>query len=282
MTIKDVLEEHTNRLRALAIETARLDIMVLAGHLLGKDKAWLLAHGSDSASVQFSETMAVLVARRAGGEAVAYILGYKEFFGHNFDVGPGVLIPRPETEILVEWVLETCAGHKLDYLDICTGSACIPLALSFERPQWKISAGDISTKAILWARMNAERLMPGRITIRQSNLFAGFGSDTFDLITANPPYVPGAETAERMREGWKEPGLALDGGADGLDIIREILRLARNHLKPSGWLFLEFGDGQAEAVVELSKDFAYVDISVRKDLAGLNRVLRARVPEAMT
>lgn len=279
MTIREVLHEQIHRLSTGGIESARLDCQVLAAHLLGKDKSWLLAHEGDTAPARFGETLEKLIDRRCTGETVAYIVGHKEFFGHSFDLGPGVLIPRPETEILVEWVLETESRPELEYLDICTGTACIPLSLGFERPRWHLHAGDVSNHALVWARMNIERLLPGRIQLRQSNLFAAFQGQTFDVVTANPPYVPHKETLERISEGWKEPALALDGGEFGTELLSLILMEAPSILKPGAWMFLEFGDGQAESLLTLSKSLGYDDIGVRQDLAGLPRILRVRKPK---
>jgi len=261
------------RLSESGSESPWLDAMLLLAMALGTNKERMLAALPDELTNEQVQTATEYIDRRMSGEILAYIQGTKEFHGRNFLVGPGVLVPRPETEHLVDWVLECFSANKsLRLHDTCTGTGCIPLTLSLEKPDWIISASDISEEALVWARKNAALLGVGAVAFSKADLLANVKTESFDAITANPPYVNTHDTLQLLESGWKEPSLALDGGDDGLSIIRRIASQARSALHKGGGLYLEIGDGQAQDVHDILLEENFVDISLRKDLAGIPRV----------
>ena len=236
-----------------------------------------------------------LVKRRAAGEPLQYIIGHVDFLGLEIRVGKGVLIPRPETEMLVEEAIKTVNSKMLNvkspeknppafslqpsaFLDLCTGSGCIALALAREFPDAQLYATDVSAKAMRYARDNADCNGIRNITFLKGSLFTPVAEriSSFDLITANPPYIRTSDIAGLQREvsDW-EPVEALDGGADGLDFYRAILSKAAGYLKASGWIFFELGFGQSEDVAELAGKAGLKNIELIKDFAGIDRVLKA-------
>lgn len=247
----------------------RLDIQVMLTTLLGQSRSWLLAHDRDPLPQTVLPTLRHWIERRAAGEPLAYLLGEKEFFGLNFRVNPGVLIPRPDTEILVEWALEhTPIDRPCDVLDLGTGSGAIALAIAHQRPLASVTAVDASAAALETARLNAERL---GVSVRfcLGSWLAPVGSDRFDLIVSNPPYI--AEGDAHLPALKHEPITALTSGPDGLDDIRHIVTQAKTHLRPGGWLLLEHGYDQADAVSQLLKQAGYDQVTTRRDLGGQNR-----------
>jgi release factor glutamine methyltransferase len=250
---------------------------LLLGHVLGRPAAWLIAH--DDQALQEDELLAFasLVARRAGGEPVAYLVGRREFFGREFAVSPAVLIPRPETELLVGIALSIVgAGATARILDLGTGSGCIAITLALEIPHAHVSAVDASAAALAVARENAERL-GAKLRLLQSHWFDQLAGDRFDLIVANPPYIAGGDPHLAAGDLRHEPAAALSSGADGLDAIREIVAAAPAHLAPGGQLWLEHGYDQAEAVRELLAAAGLSDIEQHRDLAGIVRVSGGRL-----
>lgn len=222
--------------------------------------------------------------RRLSGESVAYIVGRKEFFGRDFLVDHRVLVPRPDTETLVAAALEK--GDAIAALrpepslrlhDVCTGSGAVAISLAAERPAWSISASDISPGALDVARLNAASLLGKALPLFRADLLEGL-EGPFDIVTANPPYVPTAETAALLSKGWKEPALALDGGPDGLAIIARLVVQAWNLLSPNGFLLVETDALQSKTVHDMFWETGFRDIIVWKDLAGLERVTGARKP----
>lgn len=220
-----------------------------------------------------------LILRRKSREPVDYILGRREFYGLEFLVGPGVLVPRPESEHLVEEALARLEGVEAPrILDLCTGSGAVALSLAHERPDAVMTGCDISPEALTWARRNAHNLgLEERVRWREGDLWepVAAGSGFFDVITANPPYVTTAEMAQLPPEvGDFEPHLALEGGEDGLDLARSIIGGAGAHLRPMGWLLMELGAGQATQARRLAQACgAFAEVSLVKDLAGIERVL---------
>ncbi|BEQ16434.1 peptide chain release factor N(5)-glutamine methyltransferase [Desulfoferula mesophila] len=220
-----------------------------------------------------------LILRRKEREPVDYILGRREFYGREFLVGPGVLVPRPETEHLVEEALARLEGlDSPRILDLCTGSGAVALSLAHERPDAEVIGCDISPEALTWAQRNAHNLsLTERVRWLQGDLWepVAAAGGFFDVITANPPYVTTAEMAELPPEvGRFEPRLALEGGVDGLDIVRSIVGGAGAHLRPLGWLLVELGAGQAPQALRLAQAAgAYSEAVLVKDLAGIERVL---------
>jgi release factor glutamine methyltransferase len=260
----------------------RLDAQLLLLHALGKaphDRAWLLAHDSDGLAPQVQQRFEALVRRRQDAEPVAYILGHKEFFGLQLAVDPSVLIPRPETELLVDWALallqDAAPKLPLRVLDLGTGSGAVALALKHTQPQLQVHAVDVSAAALAVAQHNAKRLqLP--ITFGQGHWFEALGqlAASFDLIVSNPPYI--AEQDPHLAALAHEPALALRGGADGLRDLCHIVAQAPNHLRPGGWLLLEHGHDQAAAVRLALGAANFQAIESRRDISGMERCTGAR------
>lgn len=221
--------------------------------------------------------MAQILRRRIAGEPLEYVLGYTEFMGLRLSVGPDVLIPRHETEILVEAVLAEVKSreNRAAVLDLCSGSGAICVSLACMSQEIKITASDISLRALAVARANARKhAVEGRIRFAVCDLFAGF-KGKFDVIVSNPPYVSREQIRWLAPEVRKEPFQALDGGTDGLDFYRRIAGGARHFLSPGGALIVEIGCGQADEVSRLFKDYGLARKTVVKDYSGIDRVLVA-------
>jgi len=256
----------------------RIDAQWLLLHVLGQPdagRAWLIAHGDDALSSAQSERLFALCARRVAGEPVAYLTGHKGFYGLDLQVDERVLDPRPDTETLVDWALERLAGHPVPrVLDLGTGSGAIALALAYARPDATVLAVDASADALAVARANGERLrLP--VQFAQSDWFSAVPG-TFDLIVSNPPYI--AEHDPHLPALRHEPLAALVAGADGLRDLRAITAAAPAHLAPGGWLLLEHGWDQAEAVQALLRAQDFTEAQTRNDLAGIGRCSGARRP----
>jgi len=269
----------------IAPDEAELDARLLAEHVLGwTTERFLTDAGTARASRAFGEEYERLVGRRTRREPFAYLVGRQEFWGRMFDVSPAVLIPRPETELLVEIGLTLTAaeayagGRRVSIADVCTGSGCVAVSLACERETALVTATDISDAALAVARGNAVRHgVVERIRLLTADLLAGAGAG-FDLVIANPPYVPEPDRSTLQPEVRDhEPPIALFAGFDGLDTIRRLAVSAVNHLRPRGWLAFEFGFGQAEAVAGLiSATPGLTMIELRPDLQGIPRVAVAR------
>jgi len=263
--------------RAQTLGLDRIDAQLLHLFVLGRephDRAWLLAHDTDELDAATLARLEALLQRRAAGEPLAYITGTKEFFGLPLQVDARVLDPRPDTETLVEWALEhmplqaPCA-----VIDLGTGSGAIALALQHQRPQATVTAVDASPEALAVAQANGQRLrLPVRF-IHSHWLREVQG--TFDLIVSNPPYIRADDP--HLTALTHEPLQALASGADGLEDIRAIIERAPAHLKPSGWLLLEHGYDQAEAVRALFTQAGWKNIQSRQDLAGIERCTGAQL-----
>lgn len=258
----------------------RLDAQLLLLHTLGRsahDRAWLLAHDSDALDPEAMERFLALARRRAGGEPLAYLTGVKEFYGLPLQVDARVLDPRPDTETLVEWALERLAGLRAPrVVDLGTGSGAIALALKHAHPDAQVSAVDASADALAVARANAQRLGLD-VTFLQGNWLAGL-EGRFDLIVSNPPYI--AEGDPHLAALGHEPRQALTAGRDGLDDIRTITAQAPAHLQPGGWLLLEHGWDQANAVRDLLSSAGLHETQSRADLAGIARCSGACLPNS--
>jgi release factor glutamine methyltransferase len=265
--------------RTLGLE--RLDAQLLLLHALGKpgsERAWLLAHDSDALPDEVAQQFRALSLRRAGGEPLAYIVGSKEFFGLSLQVDARVLVPRPDTETLVEWSLECLAEAGMpegaEVLDLGTGSGAIALALKKSRPALKLTAVDASADALAVARANASQHRLPVHFIEGSWLDKVSGH--FHLIASNPPYVSDADP--HLPALVHEPLQALTAGQDGLGDIRQIIEQAPGHLHPQGWLLLEHGYDQAAAVCDLLVRKGFAGVQSRADLAGLLRCSGGRWP----
>ena len=264
--------------RAQARGLARIDAQMLLLHALGRptgDRAWLLAHDTDPLDAPALARYQALCARRAAGEPVAYLTGGKEFYGLPLRVDARVLDPRPDTEILVDWALELLAPLPAPRVaDLGTGSGAIALALQHARPDARVLAVDASAGALAVARANAERLgLPVRFV--QADWLAGIAGP-FDAIVSNPPYIPAQDP--HLAALAHEPLSALASGADGLDDIRAIIAQAPALLAPGGWLLLEHGWDQAEAVQALLRDTGFDQVQSRHDLAGIARCSGGSMP----
>jgi len=274
-TVNDLLEDASARLStALGFERrdARLEAQILASRSLGVDRAWLIAHDQDVLTADQAEAVEKLVARRVQGEPVAYILGEKEFYGRMFKVTPDVLIPRPETELLIEKALERLPGDQpLRVLDMGTGTGCISVTVALERPLWSVTAVDLSDNSLWIARENAQRL-GARVGFLQSDIYDALGDRRFDLILSNPPYI--AQNDPHLQQGDVrfEPLLALTSGAEGLDTLRRLVLSAPAHLGPDGWLMFEHGWNQADSACELLTQSGFIKVKSLPDLAGHSRV----------
>jgi len=254
-----------------ALGLDRLDAQLLLLHTLDRsadDRAWLRAHDTDLLPATAWPRFAQLCARRLAGEPVAYLVGEKEFHGLALRVDPRVLVPRPDTETLVDWALQCLEGRlRPTVLDLGTGSGAIALALASRRPDAEVSGVDASTDALAVARANASRLeLPVHFT--QADWLDGAPRD-FDVIVSNPPYIAAGDP--HLPALRHEPVGALVSGPDGLDDIRRIVRAAPEHLRDGGWLLLEHGHDQSTAVRELLSRRGFVQVQSRNDLAGIAR-----------
>lgn len=254
---------------------ARLETRVLLGHALGVNRAWLIAHEHDELPAALLEKYAALLARRLSGEPVAYLLGEKEFFGRSFLVTPAVLVPRPETELLVELALEKLPPAARA-LDLGTGSGCIAVTLALERPDCGILAVEQSAEALAVAKQNAVHL-GAKLGFHQGSWYQALPPETerFDLVVSNPPYV--AEGDPHLAALAHEPAQALSSGRDGLADIRLIAQGAPAWLKPGGWLMFEHGWDQGEACRGLMLAAGFAGVETRADLAGIGRVTLGHV-----
>jgi release factor glutamine methyltransferase len=267
-----------DRLRAAGIppDEADLDARVLAERMLDWDAAQYLTYANEEEPEGFAASFEALVARRAAREPTAYLVGRREFCGLEFQVTPAVLIPRPETELIVESALSlfSRSSGALEIADVGTGSGCLAVTLARERPASRIIATDISSEALEVARLNARRLgVAARIEFVETDLLNGVDRE-FDLIVSNPPYVPERDRPQLQPEVRDyEPARALFAGDDGLSIIRRLVDQAAERLKPEGRFIFEFGFGQADDVrTVLSNTRSMVLLDLRRDLQGIPRV----------
>lgn len=258
---------------------ARLDAETLLLHVVGKDRAWLIAHGDDELSDEDAARFSRLIERRFGGEPIQYITGEQEFYGLPFRVTPDVLIPRPETEHLVEKVLSLAAEFSEPRIvDVGTGSGAIAVVLAHQLPQAQIIALDISATALHVARGNAERNgVAERVRFVESDLLAAVALEKFKVVVSNPPYVPTTDRESLSVEVREhEPGLALFAGDDGLDVYRRLIPAAFPMLEAGGFLVMEIGYGQSQAIEELLTHAGFEQIEFVPDLRGIPRVACGR------
>lgn len=284
-TIQRVLKWAIDDFEKRGLESPRLEAEILLGEILQVDRVRLLIDGARPLSSEELEQYKSWILRRRKGEPSAYILGYREFYGERFNVDARVLIPRPDTEILVEVALDR-TGHRDLHgraLDLCTGSGAVAISFALKRPTWIVTGTDIENGALEVARKNAEHLgATWKLRFLTGDLFGALPpGERFELITANPPYIPEAEwQALETHVRDFEPKVALVGGADGLDFYRRLVKDALSRLVRGGVIAVEVGAGQALDVAQLFEAAGYLDIQKTKDYGGHERVVSARAPIA--
>lgn len=271
--------ERARELASVA-ESWRFDVELLLTEILECPRALLLAHPERQLSAVQAQRFERDLERRRNGEPVAYILGHREFWTIDLKVDPRVLIPRPETELLVETALSRLGGYQqqVTIADLGTGSGAVALSLARELRRATVWATDISKDALAVASDNAARMNLRNVRFRQGSWCEVFSSERFDLILSNPPYVAAGDAHLQNGDLRFEPPLALASGTDGLDAIRQIVSQAPRLLKPQGWLLLEHGYQQGEAVTALLTAQGLDQVKCWKDLAGLDRVSGGRLP----
>jgi release factor glutamine methyltransferase len=278
-TIARVLAWATDDFRKRDNPSPRLDAELLLGSALGVDRVRLVIEAGRRLNDSELGLFRSLIQRRRAGEPVAYILGRREFYGISFAVDRRALVPRPDTETLVEVALDRTRSRSMygRALDLCTGSDCVAVAFARSRPTWRVTASDISPEAASLAWENARRHgVAFSLGVKTGDLYAPVAGERFELVTANPPYVPSAELAELAPDiRVFEPQQALDGGADGLDVVRAVVAGASRHLEPDGVLAVEVGHDQAARVRELFEQAGFRDIAARRDYGGHERVVSA-------
>ncbi|HLR87670.1 MAG TPA: peptide chain release factor N(5)-glutamine methyltransferase [Wenzhouxiangella sp.] len=259
-------------LRAATRLDSRLEADLLACHVLGCERSWLYARGDRRMTASTQSDFDDLVEQRLEGRPVAYLLGEREFYGLRFMVDERVLIPRPETELLVELALSLPLPARARVCDVGTGSGCIALVLAAKRPDWQVVALDESAAALEVAEKNLSNMKLDNVKLCQSDLLQATGAEKFDLIVSNPPYIEA--TDEHLDKGDLrfEPRSALEAGADGLDLIRALIAQAPEKLNDGGWLFIEHGYNQAAAVRKLLEKAGFDDVRSHFDLAAIERV----------
>jgi release factor glutamine methyltransferase len=258
-------------------EDARSEAELLLAHALGRDRGWLYAHSRDALEPEISARYAAMLQARANGEPVAYLLGRREFWSLPLEVGPAVLVPRPETELLVELALERLpVAAPARVLDLGTGSGAIALALAHERPRAQVTAVDASAPALALAQRNAARLGLGALRLLRSDWFSALAGEAFELVVSNPPYL--ADDDPHLREGDLrfEPAGALSCGPRGDEAMRAICAQAPAHLVAGGWLLFEHGLGQGEVARALLSENRFVEVQTWRDLEGRERVSGGR------
>lgn len=283
MTIGQLYKEGITRLKGYC-DSPSLEAGILLAHLLKKEKWYLFAHIEEEVSLDSIETFLELIQKRLEGRPIQHLTGVQEFMSLPFYVNEHVLIPRPETELLVEEVIRFIAqkpgGKVYKVLDMCTGSGCIAISIAKSLSNVDVTAVDISPEALKVAKKTAENLeCTERVEFVQSNLFEGLEGEMFDVIVSNPPYVETKEIQTLQKEVKDfEPVLALDGGEDGLKFYREIIKDAKKYLNPEGLLAFEIGWNQAKDIEQIVNEIGgYGKFEVLKDFAGKDRVVIMKV-----
>ena len=258
--------------------TARLDAELLLAAALNKPRSYLRTWPEHEPGLEQLASFQQMLARRRGGEPVAYILGHQGFWSLDLEVAPHTLIPRPDTELLVETALQLLPATPLPVLDLGTGSGAIALALASERGGWQVTGVDRIEEAVALAERNRRRLRLGNVAFRRSSWFSALQGERYGLIVSNPPYIAASDRHLGEGDVRFEPISALVAGADGLDDIRLIVDEAPQHLQPGGWLLLEHGYDQAEAVRELLRGRGFHLTESRRDLGGHQRISLGQWP----
>ena len=273
-------------INSLSLETneARIEAQLLLQTVVHVDRAWLITHANDTLESSginafIYENFNALLNRRLTGEPIAYIIGYREFFGLDFIVSPDTLIPRPDTELLVETALDKVMNHSdFSVLDLGTGTGAVAIAIAYHRSQCQLTAVDASIAALEIAARNADHLKTTNIQFVQSDWFSNLKDNQFNIIVSNPPYIPQNDDHLVQGDLRFEPISALAAGLDGLDDIRHIIDHCLIYLKPQGWLMLEHGFNQANYVTDLMAGAGLVEITTLKDLGNNDRITIAKNP----
>lgn len=277
MNYWEAVQEGKNRLHEAGLETPFLDSTLLLAEAGGISKEKLFASLREKIPEDVEKGYVKLIEKRLSGLPVSYILGRKEFYGLQFYVDRRVLVPRPETEILIDHVLEILSFYprSKEIHDTCTGSGCIPITLAYRFPGLSITASDISEDALEVCERNSRQLLGEPLPVFKSDLLESVPG-RFDIITANPPYLTENEIEEMKEANWPEPFLALCGGRDGLDLIRRLVPAALDSLRESGYLIIEAASPQCTEIEELFRASGYGDVRTIKDLGGRKRVVSGR------
>ena len=277
-TVLSLLQWTTEHFASKGIESARLDAECLLAHALGTQRLQLYVDFEKPVSEAERARFRDLVKRRGGDRVpVAHLLGRKEFWSLDFEVGPDVLTPRPETETLVQVGLDLLAPGEARVLDVCTGSGCVALALASERPGARLVATDVSEAALAVAARNAEALgLAERVAFARGPLFEPVGEERFDLVVSNPPYVAESLRPQLAPELRHEPQEALFAGPDGLAVLRDLVSGVPARLTPGGAFAAELSPEQAETVAGWCREAGLLDVTLHRDLAGRPRVVAAR------
>lgn len=282
-TIRRLLTWTTGHFEKRGVDAPRLTTEILLAHVLKTGRVRLYVDLDRPLSKDELAAFKALIERRLAGEPTNYLTGTKEFYNRPFKVDARVLIPRPETELLVEAVLHAVPRDAPSrVLDVCTGSGCIAISVAAERPQATVLATDLSKDACALARENAQALgVSERVSVLEGDLFSPLPPDaTFRVVVSNPPYIDSGDIAGLSAEVRREPRLALDGGPDGLVALRRVIQGARRVLEPGGLLALEMGETQGSAVLELLRAAGYSDARVEKDLERRERMAFGTQPAA--
>lgn len=274
-TVKGLLQEATDQI--LDSDTARLDAEVLLSHVLDRNRAWLYTWPDKKIEPVLAGRYRELIARRVIGEPVAHLTGVREFWGLELACNNSTLIPRPETELLVEQALQLNLPERAQVLDLGTGTGAIALALKKERPRWHVRGTDRSAGAIALARANAKRLGITGVKWLKGDWFQPLDADVrFDLIVSNPPYIPEGDACLSEGDVRFEPSSALTAGEDGLDAVRRLVAGSGYWLNPKAWILLEHGYDQAKEVREILTSNGFNSVQCFEDLAGHQRATLAR------
>ena len=279
MTIRQFQRTLEQDLAALGAESPRFDAAQLLRWLSGQDQAWLIAHTGDTCPEDWQARSVDALHRLENGEPLQYLLGEWEFYGLPLAVGPGVLIPRADTETIVETCLLALAPVPDPAIwDLCSGSGAIALALASRRPDARILAAELSEEALPYLQQNIAALAPDQVTAVQTDVLTQLPDGLCDLIVSNPPYITGADMQTLSPQVRREPELALYGGEDGLRFYRQLTHSCYDHLRPGGWLIFEIGYDQGESVPALLRQRGFDQVFCRNDLAGVPRCAGGRRP----